>query len=181
MRFFLTSSFIVILFISSFLESGLTSCTKDNTIYDTVTVVQKDTVTVKDTVIIKDTLLTTAILTANAWKYQEYRGVGGGDTIVYYRGGTLNTYNYDADNIVFYVDGTGNLHDADGYDHAVKDWKFTNDEHTKLTFTFYDLTVPTFVTWENIRYKNGAIRYDEYYHDNYNGLNVHDQAVRIPQ
>ncbi|HTS45814.1 MAG TPA: hypothetical protein VMH01_15550 [Puia sp.] len=64
---------------------SFTSCTKTNTVTKTVT----DTVTktVTDTLTIKDTTLTTAILTANAWKVQDIRGVIGNTAVYYLRGG----------------------------------------------------------------------------------------------
>ncbi|MEJ0107155.1 MAG: hypothetical protein WDO19_33530 [Bacteroidota bacterium] len=173
MKLFVSGSAIILLMVLSFFEVGVTSCTKDNTIYDTVTV--------KDTLIIKDTVLTAEILTAHPWKYQEYRGVWGGDDFVYIRGGGSNTKNFDTDYIVFYSDGTGNHRDIEGNDHLIKEWQFVNNEHTKLTFKYYNLLIEDFFTWDNIRYKNNALRYDEYFHDNYLNINVHDQSVRIPQ
>ena len=68
MKVFLSISAFFFFIVLATFQGGLTSCTKDRTIYDTVTVVEKDTVTVKDTVVIKDTLVTEAILTANPWK-----------------------------------------------------------------------------------------------------------------
>ena len=180
-KFFLSASAIILLITLSAVQGGLTSCTKDHTIYDTVTVIKKDTVTV----IIKDTALTAAILCANQWKIQVLRGVWGGDSVVYYRGGTSNTANYDNDYIVFYNDGTGTgfSQDADGYTHLIKEWQFANNEHTQLTFKYYitNSSIYHFITWDNIRYKNKSIMFDEYYHDNYVNINVHDQSVRIPK
>lgn len=187
MRIILGTSAILLMIILSIVQGGLTSCTKDHTIYDTVTVIQKDTVTVieKDTVTIKDTMLTAEILCANQWKYQVYRGVFGGDSLVYYRGGTSNNFNYDADYMEFYNDGsqTGFSMDALGSPHLIKGWQFTNSEHTQMTFQWYVTNSPIyhFVTWDNIRYKNKSLMYDEYYHDNYVDKNVHDQSVRIPR
>lgn len=171
---------IVCLFIT---QVTLTSCKKDRVLYDTVTVIKKDTLTVTDTVVIKDTTLTAEILTANQWEYQVFRGVFGGDSIVYYRGGTNNTANYDGDYIEFYTDGTGFSQDANGYSHLIKNWQFINPEHTKMTFEYYVTNSPIFhfVTWDNIRYKNTSLMFDEYYYDNYALKSLHDQTVRIPK
>ena len=49
MKFFLSSSTIIIFIFLSSVEGGLTSCSKDKTIYDTVTLVQTDTLTIHDT------------------------------------------------------------------------------------------------------------------------------------
>jgi len=187
MRIILGASSFLLVIILSTVQGGLTSCTKDHTIYDTVTVIQKDTVTVieKDTITIKDTMLTAEILCANQWKYQVYRGVFGGDSIVYYRGSASNTFNYDNDYIEFYNDGsqTGFSQDANGYSHLIKDWQFTNSEHTQMTFQWYitNSSIYHFVTWDNIRYKNKSLMFDEYYHDNYVDVNVHNQTVRVPK
>ena len=83
----------------------------------------------------------------------------------------------------FYNNGTGFSQDANGYSHLIKEWQFANDEHTKLTFKYYitNSSIYHFVTWDNIRYKNKSLFYDEYYHDNYININVHDQAIRIPK
>ena len=187
MRIILSTSLVFLMIILLTVQGGLTSCTKDHTIIDTVTVIKKDTVTViqKDTVIIKDTMLTAEILSANQWKYQVFRGVYGGDSIVYYRGSASNTANYDNDYIEFYNDGSHNgfTQDAEGYSHQITDWQFTNSEHTQMTFRYYVTNSPIyhFVTWDNIRYKNKSLMFDEYYHDNYANINLHDQTIRIPK
>jgi hypothetical protein len=179
MRIILSTSLILLIIILLTVQGGLTSCTKDHTIIDTVTVIKKDTIT------IKDTLLTAEILSANKWKYQVYRGVAGGDSVVYYRGGTSNTDNRDNDYIEFYNDGSGTGFSMDpaGYSHLIKEWQFTNAEHTQMTFKYYVTNSPIyhFITYDNIRYKNKSLMFDEYYHDNYININVHDQTVRIPK
>jgi hypothetical protein len=177
MKTALGASAILLIMILLATAGGLSSCTKDHTIIDTITVIEKDTVT------IKDTMLTAQILCANQWKYQIYRGVFGGDSVVYYRGGTSNTFNYDNDYIEFHNDGsrTGFSQDANGYSHQITEWQFTNTDHTQLTFKWYvtNSSIYHFVTWDNIRYKNKSLMYDEYYHDNYVNANVHNQTVRI--
>ncbi len=175
----------------SFFEVGVSSCTKDHNIYDTVTVIKKDTVTVirkdtvtvKDTVTIKDTMLTAEILTANQWIIQKFIGVYGGDSIFYLRGGINNTNNYDDEYLSFNSDGTGYSQDPAGYGHLIGEWHFTNDEHTQLTFKYYVTNSPIYhlITWDNIRYKNKGLMYDEYYHDNYVDKNAHEQVIRVPK
>ena len=120
------SAIFVLMFVISF-EGGLTSCTKDHTIYDTVTVEKKDTVTVKDTLTITDTLtiadtlVTEAILTANPWKLLELRGVNEGVVLYYLRGGLSNTDNYDNEYYVFNADHTGYEMDNAGVTHNISE------------------------------------------------------------
>jgi len=181
MKLFLTTSLAGLIIILLTIQGGLSSCTKDKTIYDTVIVNRTDTVTVKDTVIITDTTVTTEILTAHPWRIQYYRGVYGGDTVVYLRGGSNNTQSYDDDYVTFYADGTGFNNDAVGGSHQITEWKFTNAEHTQITFKYFaGPVIYHFITWDNLRFKNNSLMYDEYYHDNYADVNVHDQTVRIP-
>ncbi|MBS1607582.1 MAG: hypothetical protein JSS70_02135 [Bacteroidetes bacterium] len=169
MKLLFSTSIVGIIVVLLAVQSGLSSCTKDHIIYDTV--------------IITDTTVTTEILTAHSWKIQYYRGVYGGDTIVYLRGGVNNTQNLDADYITFNSDGTGFNNDAVNGSHQITDWKFTNAEHTQITFKYYVTasSIYHFVTWDNLRFKNNSLMFDEYYHDNYVNVNVHDQTVRIPK
>ncbi|MBD0332911.1 MAG: hypothetical protein ICV66_09655, partial [Chitinophagaceae bacterium] len=76
------STLTIIFFI---IQVGLTSCTKDK----------------------EDTTVTLKILTANAWKYQEIRGVLGNTIIYYLRGGSSNLQNFDNEYILFREDKTG--------------------------------------------------------------------------
>ncbi len=178
MKFLLSSSVIAILFLSCFAEFGLTSCTKDKIIYDTVTVVKKDTV------VIKDTVLTSALLTAHAWKKLEIRGVFGGDTMYYLRGGSNNTQSFDNDYTTFYADGTGLNIDAAGSSHLIKEWKLvTTEKNTQLTYKYFvtNSSIYHFITEDNIRFKNNNLWYDEYYHDNYVNKNFHGQIILMPK
>jgi len=183
MKFFLGTSALVFMVILLSVQGGLTSCTKDRTIYDTVTVTKTDTLIVKDTVTITDTTLTAEILTANHWKYDSLRGVYGGEVKFYVRGGPDNTENFDSDDIVFYANGTGFSIDAVGGTHEITEWQFVNDAHTRMTFKYFVTSSPIYhlITWDNIRYKNKNIMYDEYYHDNYVNKEYHGQAVRSPK
>jgi len=181
MKLLVSGSAIVLLMVLSFFEVGVTSCTKDHNIYDTVTVIKKDTVIVKDTVIIADTLLTTEILTSHSWKYIEVRGVVGGSVIYYLNGGTENTESFDNTYHTFNANNTGVLVDNGGTSHTITNWTLSAD-HTKLVYTAYnDNTIQSTYTWENIRYKNGYIYYDQYFHDNLGGYNAHSQEIRAPK
>ncbi len=167
----LSSLFIFIIFLS--VQTSLTSCTKEVTEYDTVTVTQTDTL------VITDTTVTTAILTANAWKMQEFRGVIGNSITLYERGGTSNTENYDNEYIRFNADGTGTLFDAVGTTHALT-WAFESGTTTQLSFVVSNPspTPSQTVVYDNLRYKNKSLLFDQYW--SYEGLNSHTQAVRIP-
>jgi len=171
------------------LQAGVSSCTKDHTIYDTVTVHKTDTldhtiydtiiVNKTDTLIIKDTAISLELLTANAWKMQEIRGVIGSEIIFYQRGGTTNTENYDNEFIRFNADNTGSLYDANGAIHQIV-WAFSNEAKTKITFVVSNpapLESQT-VIYENVRYKNKALLFDQYW--TYNNVNSHVQVIRIP-
>src|SRR6185437_5753872 len=94
MKFILSLSGIILLWSLS-MSTFLTSCTKDKTIFDTVTVIKKDTLVIKDTLLIKDSSFSKALLTAYPWKTTELRAVWGGDSIYYYRGGANNTAGFD--------------------------------------------------------------------------------------
>jgi hypothetical protein len=162
----------------------LTSCTKDNTIFDTVTVIKTDTLQITDTLLIKDSSFSTALLTAYPWKTTELRAVYGGDSIYFYRGGTNNTSGFDfsIETYTFYPDGTGFFLDALNGTHLLKDWKFVNSDNTKLTFLVNTTSSPTsisyLITWENIRYKAGSVFTDEYWFDNKARRYYHGQAIR---
>lgn len=153
------------------MQTGVSSCTKE--------VVKVDTLTKIDTVVIQqDTTVTLAILTANKWRSQEIRGVIGNDTIVYQRGGTNNTQDYDNEYIQFNADGTGILYDAAGTTHQTT-WSFSDSSHTKLTFiVFNPAPIPSqTVTYDNLRYKNKALLFDQYW--SYQGINSHAQLIRV--
>jgi hypothetical protein len=190
MKVLFASSVIAVLTIATFVESGLSSCTKDHTIYDTVTVVHHDTVTVQhrdtlintDTVTISDTIFTDSILTSHPWKFQELRAVYGGSMVYYLRGGSSNTLNYDNEYVVFNADHTGYEYDAAGYLHNIPSWTLTSTDKTTLTFTYYNTpSVTTVITWDRIRYKSGNMHFEDYYLDNYINLNYHGYEIRMPK
>ena len=183
MKFILSLSGIILLWSLS-MSTFLTSCTKDKTIFDTVTVIKKDTLVIKDTLLIKDSSFSKALLTAYSWKTTELRAVWGGDSIYYYRGGADNTagFDYSIETYTFNPDGTGSYLDARNGTHIIKDWKFVNSDNTKLTFLVSTTSSPTsisfLITWENIRYKGGSIFTDEYWYDNNTLRYYHGQAIR---
>jgi hypothetical protein len=154
------------------LQTGATSCTKEVTVYDTVTVTQKDTI------IIKDTAISLQLITGNSWKVQEIRGVEGNTVLYYKRGAAGNTENFDIEYITFNADKTGTYFDAVGTTHAIT-WDFSNAELTKLTFVVQNpVPIPgQTVVYENLRYKNGALLFDQYW--TYNNKNSHAQVIRI--
>jgi len=156
------------------LQVSTTSCTKENIKYDTVTV------TKRDTIIIKDTVLSVAILTANSWKLQEMKGVLGGVNRYYLRGGSSNTESFDNEYITFNQNGTGTYVQNNGIQNSIT-WSFSNEAHTKLTLTLLNTPATFTVTWDNIRYKNKSLIYDDYYTDGNTNLNEHSQQIRIPR
>lgn len=189
MKFFLTIPTIAMLIAATFVGAGFSSCTKERPDFkdfkhhppcvDTIRI--GDTIIIRDTVVIKDTMLTLEILTAHPWKFLEVRGVLGGDTVYYLRGGSHNTESFDNEYITFYADKTGSLHDNAGYTHAMISWDFANDEHTKIVFDLYnDNVIHSIYTWDNIRYKNQNLYYDDYFYDEYRQMNAHNQEIRIP-
>ena len=161
------------------MQMGVTSCTKDHTIYDTVNHTIYDTVTQtkQDTLVIKDTAISLQLITANSWKMQELIGVQGNTMLNYQRGAAGNTVNYDADNITFNSNGTGTYVDGAGASHAIT-WNFTNSTNTQITWVISDPGTPSeTIVYDNIRYKNKQLLFDQYW--TYNGLNAHAQAIRI--
>ncbi|HMG68022.1 MAG TPA: hypothetical protein VK588_10055 [Chitinophagaceae bacterium] len=174
MKIFLSISSFLLFICLLGVQGGLTSCTKDHTIIDTVTVVEKDTLR------ITDTLVTEAILTANPWKLTELRGVSGGDTLVYFRGGSNNTNDYTNEYYVFNSDHTGYEMDNAGLTHNLTQWSLSNSAIPKLTATYQINSSKTMIlTWDNLRFKNKSLYYDEYYSNTVVGSNFHGQAIRI--
>ena len=165
------SSFLTFLLLM--LQAGVTSCSKEPVLFDTVTV------TKRDTVYIKDTAVSLQLLTANAWKLQEIRGVQGNTIIYYNRGGTGNTENFDREYIQFRANNTGTYIDGDGASHGMT-WSYSNAEETKITLVIQN-PAPTpshTMVYDNLRYKNGALLFDQYW--SYNNVNFHAQVVRTP-
>jgi len=139
MKFILSLSGIILILSSLSTTTLLTSCTKDQTIFDTVTVTKTDTLSVikTDTLLIKDSSFSKALLIAYPWKTTELRAVWGGDSIYYYRGGTNNTTGFGDRSIetyTFNADGTGSLLDGNNSLHPITNWQFANSDSTKLPF-----------------------------------------------
>jgi len=173
------SAFSITIFLFT-LQTGVTSCTKETISHDTVTVIKKDTLIKKDTVIIKDTALTIEILTANSWKMQEMRGVLGSTNRYYLKGGTSNTESFDNEYITFNQNNTGTYVQNDGTQRSIT-WSITNGTYAKIVWTLYNTPATFSITWDNIRYKNKSLYYDDYYTDGNLNLNEHSQQIRIPK
>jgi hypothetical protein len=175
----------IILFLLALLQGGLTSCTKDpieHTIYDTVTVQKTDTLTVTDTVTIADTMVTEAILTANSWKLLELRGLNEGTVLYYLRGGSSNTDDYTNEYYVFNSNHTGYEVDNSGFTKNITQWALSNPNNPKLTCTYQlDPSTTMVLTWENLRFKNKSLYYDEYYFNSVVNKDFHGQGIRIPK
>jgi hypothetical protein len=164
----LVSPFLFLIFLVV-LQTQFASCKKETI-----------TVTHTDTVFLKDTAISAQLLSANSWKIQELRGVIGNSITSYQRGGTGNTENYDNEYITFNADKTGILFDAAGGTHSLT-WDFSNSLNTKLTLIVNN-PVPAAsqtVVYENLRYKNKALLFDQYW--TYNFTNAHTQIIRIPK
>jgi hypothetical protein len=181
-RILVVSPFIFLAYMLSF-EVGVTSCTKTDTIVDTVTKIKVDTlIQVRvDTLKEKDTLLTPAILTANSWKILEDRALIGTTFLYYLRGGSSNTANFDNEYMTFNSNNTGIYHDNLGGETTFT-WNFTDASNKKMVWLWNNPYVPggpITITWENINYDDGAIRYTEYYTQS--GTNILSAIVRIPK
>lgn len=176
MKLLLSTSTLILLVSILSLEGGLSSCTKDRTIYDTVTITDIDTIT------IKDTLLNESILTSHSWKFLESIGVKGGSVFYYVRGGTSNTESFDNAYYTFNPDHTGLIIDNAGGSHIITNWTLSTTDRTKLVYTAYNNSVvQSTYTWDNIHYKDGNLHYDIYFFDNLAAVNVHAQEILIPK
>jgi hypothetical protein len=161
----------ILVFLLSF-QTTFTSCKKETTVHDTVTVVKTDTL------IIKDTAISLGLITANSWKLIYLQGVVGNTIYLYERGGSNNIINFDNEYLAFNQNKTGIYFDANGATHQLT-WDFMNTQNTTLTFTVTNPspTPSQVVIWDNVRYKNGALLYDEYW--SLSGTNSHSQGIRI--
>jgi len=162
---FLSPVMATLAFLLTF-QVGVMSCTKTETIIDTVTLKERDT------------LLTAAILTANSWKPLEMRGLTNNTYVYYVRGGTNNTQSFDNEYMTFNANGTGTYHDNAGGNTSFT-WNFTDASNKKLVWIWNNPTGTITVNWENINYDDGAIRYTEY--ANQFGFNTLVSEIRIPK
>jgi hypothetical protein len=129
---------------------------------------------------IADTLVTEAILTANPWKLLEIRGVNEGAIMYYLRGGSSNTEDFDNEYYVFNSDHTGYEVDNAGFTKNISQWALSNPDNPKLTCTYHiDANTTMLLTWENLRFKNKSLYYDEYYSNPIIATDFHGQAIRI--
>lgn len=178
MKILLSGSVLFLVILFSIGPAGLSSCTKDKTIIETI--IKKDTVIIRDTVYIRDTVVTAEILTSRQWKIQELRGVNEGSVLYYLRGGSNNTDNYDNEYIVFNANKTGFEVDNIFITRQIPNWTLSGNQITKLTFTYnVTPTISMVITWDNLRFKNNALYYDEYYSNPVVGNDFHGQGIRI--
>ncbi len=169
----LGASILSFLVFFSSLNVSLTSCTKEK-----IVIIKKDTIIQKDTVLLKDTALTLEILTANPWQLQEYKGVVGNKKVWYERGSSNNTQNFDSDYITFKLDKTGQYTDGFGGQYAIT-WDFVNSDSTKIKWVYNRPQGKLTVTYDNIRYKNASLLFDQYWTDK--RIHSHTQVVRTPK
>jgi hypothetical protein len=174
-----TLSFFLVFAFLLFFSISVTSCTKEKIVPQETVIHDTVAVTQTDTVVIQDTAISLELITANSWKLQQLRGVNANTIMFYERGGASNTQNFDNDNIRFEADSTGVYFDENGYTHQIR-WEFSNETNTKLTLVISN-PAPEHshtVVYENLRYKNKALYFDQYW--TYNDINSHAQIIRIP-
>jgi len=60
--------------------------------------------------------------------------------------------------------------DIAGFSHFISTWNLVTTDKTTLKFTIENISgVMTVVAWDNIRYKDKNINYDDYYTNSYTG------------
>jgi hypothetical protein len=179
MKSFLSVAVIAIVCLQFGIVGSMTSCTKTDTVHDTVIKIQTDTIIKNhtDTLQEKDTLLTVAILTANSWKLQFARSLWGNVIVNYERGGSSNTQSFDNEYMTFNANGTGTYTDNVGTQTSFT-WNFTDATNKKLIWV-WNLPTPVTITWEDIVYDDAAIRYTESYTNA--GNNYVGSEMRIPR
>ena len=156
-----------LLYLSAF-QSGFSTCTKNKPV-DAISTTNNNKSC--DPVSLE-------ILTANPWKIQESQGVVGGSKLYYLRGKSNNTESFNKEYIVFNADKTGTNVYNDGNQTRFT-WEFVNEEQTKLVWTVRNTPATFSITWDNIRYKNNSLHFDEYYTDGNTGMHAHTQQIRI--
>jgi hypothetical protein len=164
-KFYGGISLVAFIIMLSALQVSVVSCTKEST--DTITVIQKDTT------------VNLQIITANPWKIQEIRGLRGTNKTLYYlRGATGNTDNFDNEYIVFNTDKTGMYTDNNGGKSNLT-WDFATSDSSRIAYTVSFPGNPITITWSNLSFKDGRLKYEEYYTNA--GINVHTYGIRIPR
>jgi hypothetical protein len=124
--------------------------------------------------------VTLEIITANPWKIKEDRGVVGGSLMYYSRGGSNNVESFDKEYIIFNADKTGTHYYNDGGKTKFT-WKFANNEQTKIIWSVRNTPASFDLVWDNIRYKNNNLYFDQYYTDGNTGNHSHSQQIRMPK
>ena len=164
---FISLPVVAVFIIIASLQISVTSC-------------KKDTLTVTDTLYLPstDTAFSFALLTGTPWKIQEIRGVTGNSPYYYLRGSNASTQSFDNEYIVFNTDKTGTYYDNGGTGTPIT-WDFEDSTFTKLHYSVPFPSGTVVAHWEHISYKNGGIRYGEYF---INGSYYsHSEGIRIPK
>lgn len=170
MKLFASLSIFACVALLTLMNVGFSSCSKDAD-----TIIVRDTITIRDTVSV-DTL-TTEMFTSTYWKIQEIRFVIGNEKYYYLRGGNANTAYFDNEKIKFNADFSGTY--IGGNDEQVPlTWYWANQAHTSVVYVLHAAYGNTTITWEHMMYKNGGIRYGEYYTSGFN--NSQAEGIRIP-
>jgi len=172
-KYFSALGLLFVVFVAGLIS--FSSCTKTNTVIKTDTL----TVTKIDTIVHQDTLLRPEVLTANPWMLKEMVAQFGNGRIIYVRGGSHNTLDYDNEYVTFNPDHTGQYVDNTGTSTALT-WEFTDSVTIKwVWYNPYVVAGPVNITWQHVRYKNGAIYYTEFFIQD--GSNELEDAIRIPK
>lgn len=142
--------------------------------------------TKEKTIIVKiDTLVNDSLLSSVSWEIAEAIGVMGNTPLRYERGGNSNNWNVAGDYYVFNKDKTGYMYDGVGSRHQILNWNLLKtNERVKLVMEYQNdpaLSYTSFITWDNLIYKNGGLHYSDYYRDAITGANYHGQAIRVPK
>jgi hypothetical protein len=177
--FSISCSLSIALFVLFGFQTTFTSCTKTTTHYDTVTVTKTDTTVKTDSVSLTDTAVTVQLLTTNPWELQYTRMVSGDSIIYYTRGGAYNE-DFDAEYITFSSNLTGTFVDPTGTSHSFT-WSWTNATNTQITLiisTGIPLLPAETVVWDNLRFKNDSLLYDQY--DSFGTVNQQAECIMIP-
>ena len=109
---------------------------------------------------------TESALTAVTWKVDESKVIDGNSMLVYKRGASENTINFDNDFYKFNTDNTG-IYSFNGQDYKFN-WKYLDAEKTKMEMTIL-YPSPLIVTLENITLTANSLKYTRL--QKVNGLN----------
>lgn len=176
MKFIAGLPILLVIALMATFQVSVSSCEKGDLVRDTIVI--RDTITITDTLQLKDTAISTALLASTPWKLQELRALQDNYPIYYLRGSNESTLDFDQEYVVFNSDKTGTYFDSYAIPFPLT-WDFANASQTSIQFTIQYPSGPRVVTWEHIIYRNGAIRYGEYYKDG--SVNTNAQGIRIPK